>query len=128
MGEGEEEENLKALSKKLGADKNIIFTGKLGHNKLIEILKKSIAMLVYTEKDNNMVSVVESIALATPVITTDIPYNASYIKAEKLGIVNNNWNENDLRKLAASDEYINNCINYRKYLPTEYKAGAVFKG
>ncbi len=127
MGEGEEEERLKALSKKLGADKNIIFTGKLGHNKLVEILKKSIAMLVYTEKDNNMVSIVESIALATPVITTDIPYNASYIKSEKLGIVNNNWNEDDLRKLTASDEYINNCINYIKYLPTEYKAEQFLK-
>ena len=54
-------------------------------------------MLVYTEKDNNMVSIVESLALATPVITTDVPYNASYIKAEKLGIVNNNWNEDDFQ-------------------------------
>ena len=68
-----------------------------------------------------------AVKFATPVITTDIPYNASYIKAEKLGIVNNNWNENDLRKLAASDEYINNCINYRKYLPTEYKAEQFLK-
>ena len=127
MGDGDEKENLRKLAKDLGADKNIIFTGKLCHNELIEILKKSIAMLVYTEKDNNMVSIVESIALATPVITTDIPYNASYIKAEKLGIVNNNWNEDDLRKLAASDEYINNCMNYRKYLPTEYKAEQFLK-
>ena len=127
MGDGDEKENLRKLAKDLGADKNIIFTGKLGHNKLIEILKKSIAMLVYTEKDNNMVSIVESIALATPVITTDIPYNASYIKAEKLGIVNNNWNDDDLRKLATSDEYINNCMNYRKYLPTEYKAEQFLK-
>ena len=127
MGDGDEKENLCKLAKDLGADKNIIFTGKLGHNKLIEILKKSIAMLVYTEKDNNMVSVVESIALATPVITTDIPYNASYIKAEKLGIVNNNWNEDDLYKIACDKKYIDNCINYRKYLPTEYKAEQFLK-
>ncbi len=127
MGDGEEKENLVNLSKKLGADKNIIFTGKLGHNELIEILKKSIAMLVYTEKDNNMVSIVESLALATPVITTDVPYNASYIKAEKLGIVNNNWNEDDLNELKKNEEYINNCLNYRKYLPTEYKAEQFLK-
>ena len=50
-----------------------------------------------------------------------------YIKAEKLGIVNNNWNDDDLRKLATSDEYINNCMNYRKYLPTEYKAEQFLK-
>ena len=122
MGEGEEKENLKALAKNLNADENIIFTGKLNHSDLIEILKKSKAMLVYTEKDNNMVSIVESIALATPIITTSVPYNSSYIKANELGIVKDNWNEDDLNKIACDNKYINNCMNYRKYLPTEYKA------
>lgn len=122
MGEGEEKENLKALAKKLNADENIIFTGKLNHSDLIEILKKSKAMLVYTEKDNNMVSIVESIALATPIITTSVPYNSSYIKANELGIVKDDWNEDDLNKIACDNKYINNCMNYRKYLPTEYKA------
>lgn len=122
MGEGEEKENLKALAKKLNADENIIFTGKLNHSDLIEILKKSKAMLVYTEKDNNMVSIVESIALATPIITTSVPYNSSYIKANELGIVKDDWNEDDLNKIACDNKYINSCMNYRKYLPTEYKA------
>lgn len=79
-------------------------------------------MLVYTEKDNNMVSIVESIALATPIITTSVPYNSSYIKANELGIVKDDWNEDDLNKIACDNKYINNCMNYRKYLPTEYKA------
>lgn len=127
MGDGEEKENLVNLSKKLGADKNIIFTGKLGHNELIEILKKSIAMLVYTQSDLNMVSIVESLSLATPVITTSVPYCSSYIESESLGIVDDNWNEDDLRRIATSDEYINNCMNYRKYLPTEYKAEQFLK-
>lgn len=122
MGEGEEKESLKALTKKLNADKNVIFTGKLNHSELIEVLKKSKAMLVYTEKDNNMVSIVESIALATPIITTSVPYNSSYIKSSKLGIVSDNWNEDDLFEISKNKEYINNCMNYRKYLPTEYKA------
>ena len=122
MGEGEEKESLKALAKKLNADENIIFTGKLNHSDLIEILKKSKAKLVYTEKDNNMVSIVESIALATPIITTSVPYNSSYIKANELGIVKDDWNEDDLNKIACDNKYINNCMNYRKYLPTEYKA------
>lgn len=128
MGDGDEKENLRKLAKDLGADKNIIFTGKLGHNELIEILKKSIAMLVYTQSDLNMVSIVESLSLATPVITTSVPYCSSYIESESLGIVDDNWNEDDLRRIATSDEYINNCMNYRKYLPTEYKAEQFFKG
>ncbi len=127
MGDGDEKENLRKLAKDLGADKNIIFTGKLGHNDLIEILKKSIAMLVYTQSDLNMVSIVESLSLATPVITTSVPYCSSYIESERLGIVDDNWNEDDLRRIATSDEYINNCMNYRKYLPTEYKAEQFLK-
>ena len=103
MGEGEEKENLKALAKKLNADENIIFTGKLNHSDLIEILKKSKA-------------------LATPIITTSVPYNSSYIKANELGIVKDDWNEDDLNKIACDNKYINSCMNYRKYLPTEYKA------
>ena len=70
MGEGEEESSLRTQAQELNVYDNITFTGKLPHNELIGILKKSIAMLVYTEKDNNMVSVVESIAVGTPVITT----------------------------------------------------------
>ncbi|MDD6568353.1 MAG: glycosyltransferase [Eubacteriales bacterium] len=127
MGDGDEKENLRKLTKDLSADKNIIFTGKLGHNELIEILKKSIAMLVYTQSDLNMVSIVESLSLATPVITTSVPYCSSYIESESLGIVDDNWNEDDLRRIATSDEYINNCMNYRKYLPTEYKAEQFLK-
>lgn len=127
MGDGEEKENLVDLSKKLGADKNIIFTGKLGHDELIKILAKSKAMLVYTQSDLNMVSIVESISLATPVITTSVPYCSTYIKSEKLGIVSDNWNENDLNELAQNKEYINNCLNYKKCLSTEYKAEQFIK-
>ena len=63
----------------------------------------------------------------TPVITTSVPYCSSYIESENLGIVDDNWNEDDLRRIATSDEYINNCMNYRKYLPTEYKAEQFLK-
>lgn len=127
MGDGEEKENLVDLSKKLGADKNIIFTGKLGHDELIKILAKSKAMLVYTQSDLNMVSIVESISLATPVITTSVPYCSTYIKSKKLGIVSDNWNEDDLFEISQRKEYINNCINYRRTLSTEYKAGQFLK-
>lgn len=121
MGDGEERDNLRALSDDLSIGENVVFTGKLQHTELIEILKKSMAMLIYTEKDNNMVSVVESIALATPIITTSVPYNSNYILSHKLGIVNDTWDEKDLNEIATNSEYINNCIDYRKYLPTDYK-------
>lgn len=127
MGEGEEKDNLISLTEKLNIRNNVIFTGKLSHDKLIEILKRAMAMLVYTEKDNNMVSIVESIALATPVITTSVPYNADYIKRNSLGIVDDNWDSNTLEKIVKSSDYISNCLNYRSSLSTVKKAEEFIK-
>lgn len=122
MGEGEEMSNLKLQAKQLGCSDNIIFTGKLAHSELIGILGKSRAMLVYTEKDNNMVSVVEAIAVATPVITTSVPYNAAYIDKYSLGIVNDKWNADDLERISSDKKYIDNCLSYRNSLSTTAKA------
>lgn len=122
MGEGEEKAALEAQSKKLGIADNVIFTGKLNHSELITILSRSKAMLVYTEKDNNMVSIVESIAVGTPVITTSVPYNSTYIRTQELGIVDDNWDKNTLNKIISDDTYIKNCLNYRAQLSTVSKA------
>lgn len=122
MGEGEEKEKLTLQVKRLKLESSIVFTGKLQHDELISILQKSKAMLVYTEKDNNMVSIVESIAVGTPVITTCVPYNASYIKKHNLGIVNDNWDYNDLKAISENESYMLNCVEYRKTLSTVKKA------
>lgn len=122
MGEGEERESLEALSERLEISNNIIFTGKLPHSDLIKILSKAMAMLVYTEKDNNMISVIEAIAVATPVITTSVPYNASYIEKYALGIVDDNWSYKALKEIKDKKSYMNNCLTYRSQLSTVQKA------
>ena len=122
MGDGEERKSLESQAKKLDINDNIIFTGKLNHSELTSILSQSKAMLVYTEKDNNMVSIVESIAVGTPVITTSIPYNSTYISAQELGIVDDNWDEDTLNRIISTDTYIKNCLNYRAKLSTVSKA------
>lgn len=50
------------------------------HSELMYYLAKAQAMLVYTEKDNSMISSAESIAVCTPVVTISIPDNAIVIK------------------------------------------------
>ncbi|MGN1421712.1 MAG: glycosyltransferase [Eubacterium sp.] len=127
MGDGEEKDNLEAQTKASGIESNVIFTGKLLHDKLIDILKKAKAMLVYTEKDNNMVSVVESIAVGTPVITTSVPYNAEYIKKYALGIVDDNWDFNTMKKIADNKQFIENCFEYRNTLSVKAKAKTFLK-
>ena len=116
-GEGEEEEALKDASRKLGIDGQVIFYGRLSHEKLLPILARAKALLVSTEKDNNMVSIVESIALGTPVVTTSVPYNASYIRREELGIVEDGWSADALKRIVSDNEkYVENCLAYREKL------------
>lgn len=121
MGDGEDRAKLENQVKELGIENNVIFTGKLQHNELISILNKSAAMLLYTEKDNSMISVVESIAVGTPVVTNSVPFNSTYIKPNKLGIVNDNWNEDDLYEVMNNKIYVSNCIDYRNELSTHYR-------
>lgn len=123
IGKGDLEDALKAQVNSLHMEKNVTFTGKLSHGQLIPLLSQAMALLVNTEKDNNMVSIVESIATATPVVTTEVPLNASYIKKNQLGIAKNEWNERDLREVVVNGQrFISNCLLYRESLSTNRRA------
>ena len=121
FGEGECEEALKKQCETLGLGDKAVFFGKVSHGELKGYLSKARALLVYTRKDNNMVSIVESIACATPIVTTGVPYNASYIREYGLGIVNDLWGESDLEKIVSDSQYIENCLEYRKNISTNGK-------
>ncbi len=120
IGDGELKAELEAQAKALGISESIIFTGKLPHSELLPILAKSKAMLVNTRQDNNMISIIEAIAVGTPVITTTVPLNCPYIIANRLGIADDNWDENSLNEISENNiSYINNCLAYRQQLSTE---------
>jgi 1,2-diacylglycerol 3-alpha-glucosyltransferase len=128
FGEGECEAALKEKAEQLGIGGKTVFFGKVEHNTLKDYLSRARAMLVYTRQDNNMVSIVESIACATPIITTTVPYNASYIKANKLGIAKDEWDENDLNEICEnSDFYVSRCLEYRAEVSTEKKVSQFLK-
>ena len=38
-----------------------------------------------------MISIVEAIAVGTPIVTTDVPLNSTYIKEYQLGIAKKQW-------------------------------------
>lgn len=117
IGAGEEEEALKNLTRRLGMEGKVEFLGKLSHEVLLPMVASAKALLVSTEKDNNMVSIVESIALGTPVVTTSVPYNASYIRREELGIVEDDWSSDTLVRIISENErYVANCLAYRRKL------------
>ncbi len=127
IGQGEEEKKLKDLSARLGLDEQIIFCGQMTHEQMMPIVAAAKALLVYTQKDNNMVSIVESIALGTPIVTTTVPYNAAYIRREGLGIVEDDWNGKTLEQICAGNlTYVHNCMKYREKLSNVYCANQFF--
>lgn len=120
-GEGEKRIELEKLTHSLGLDSKVIFLGKLPHKELIEYLSNAKAMLIYTKKDNSMISIAESIAVGTPVITTSIPDNAKYIKENRLGIVSDCWGVKELENVINNNsKYVNNCKEYRHQLDNEH--------
>jgi 1,2-diacylglycerol 3-alpha-glucosyltransferase len=120
-GEGIEKEKLIGLVNKNKYKNNVIFLGFLSHKELIIILSKSKAMLVNTSRDLNMVSIDESLACCTPVITNSVPFTSDYIKEKQLGIVNDNWSANDLLNVSKNNIYVDNCIKNREYQDYKYK-------
>lgn len=126
MGDGDEKQNLENEVKRLNICDSVIFTGRLMHNELEKRLAHAMAMLVYTEKDNNMISIVESIAVGTPVLTTTVPYNASYITEYGLGIADDNWNCDTLKEIT-DKKYIEACEKYREKISTKSKVELFYK-
>lgn len=124
IGSGDRERQLRKLACEKGVQGQVLFCGHMTHEELIPIVAASKAMLVYTSKDNNMVSVVESIAVGTPVVTTAVPYNAAYIRKERLGLVQDNWNVEALQEIVDDNAfYRKNCLLYRRKLSNDYCAG-----
>jgi 1,2-diacylglycerol 3-alpha-glucosyltransferase len=117
------EKKLKQQTVELGIEANVEFVGSKPHSELNRLIAKSMAMLVDTGQDNNMLSISESIVAGTPVITNLVPTNASIIREHKLGIVKNNWDEKTLTDIIENNAlYVDNCIAYRELLSTKYSA------
>lgn len=123
IGDGILREKLQEQVKQLREEVHIQFLGKLNHETLMPILAKAKGLLINTSKDNSMVSIVESIATGTPIITTPVPFNASYIRENSLGIVKENWDQEDLKGICENNTfYVDNCTCYREKLSNEYFA------
>lgn len=120
IGDGDERENLEKLVEQEKLKDYVIFTGKLQHPQMISYLNTAKAMLVYTEKDNSMISIAESIAVATPVLTTSVPDNSTVIEKYGLGIVDDDWNRMSLETIVESNSvYVSRCIQYRYMIDNE---------
>lgn len=84
---------------------------------------KAKALLIDTMQDNNMVSIPETIACGTPVVTNTIPTNVYVIEECGLGIVKDDWTDEDLIEIINNTEaYTKHCVDYHEKLGSEYAA------
>ena len=122
-GRGPEEDHLKVLVKELNIESVVYFTGFLSHHELNKQVSQSIASLIATKKDLNMVSIPESIVSGTPILSNTIPALSSYIVNNCLGICKDNWGIEELELMVENQQkFSSNCIQKRDDLSSENSA------
>ena len=120
-GDGDEKTKLVDLVNRLKLNDHVVFLNKLPHSSLVKYLSEAIALLIYTEKDNSMISISEAIAVGTPIVTTSVPDNSVYIRDNSLGIVSDCWGADDLIKVVRNNsKYVDNCNKYRATLDNNF--------
>lgn len=119
VGKGELESSLKEYVLKEKIQKNVIFVGFKKHIDLCDIVSESMALLINTRQDNNMVTIPEAIVSGTPIVTNLVPTNSTMINDNNLGIAKNDWNDEDLVEIADNNSfYVEQCEKYRNELST----------
>lgn len=122
IGDGESRVVLEKQAKNSSFSNNVVFKGFLSHNQMMDDLSHSLAMLVSTERDENMITIDESLACCTPIITTSVPFTSSYIKENGLGYVDDNWSAKTLKEcIYNNDTLVNNCFEERFKQDYSYK-------
>ena len=117
IGEGDQRQELEQQVARLGISDKVTFHGFLSHERLAEPLRRSLALLVDTSNDLNMVTIAEAITSGTPVVTNTVPSTSSFIAANGLGIVRDGWDEHDLiQAITSYDAMHKACVGEGKEL------------
>ena len=127
-GRGPEEEYLKTLVKELNIEFAVCFMGFLSHDELNKHISQSIASLIATTKDLNMVSIPESIVSGTPVLSNTVPALSSYIVKNYLGICKDDWGVEEMElMIEKQQEFIINCLQKRDDLSSKSSAKKIIE-
>lgn len=94
IGDGPQGEELRAKSRELGLEKNIIFTGRLGQVALFDYIKAADLFALNTGYEGQSHQILETMALGTPVITTAVGGNPETVENGKTGILLK-WNDKE---------------------------------
>lgn len=122
-GDGNQLDNLVLLTNQLGIKDSVIFCGRLNHNDLNNTLGKAKCLLIDTLMDLAILTVSESIAVGTPIVSNTVIDNCFFINDNSFGIAKDNWSHLDIMTVIDNnDEYVENCIKHRETLSFDYYA------
>jgi alpha-1,3-mannosyltransferase len=80
---------LESLSKKLGIEKNVVFTGRISHDKLINFFEKAQFFVCASEYEGFGISILEAMAAGLPVVVNDIDAFRTFVKNRENGFITN---------------------------------------
>ena len=119
-GDGVLREEYDRQIKEMGRERQIVLWGKLPHKELFRYYRDSKASLFDSLRELNMLAIMESVAMTTPVVTNRVPFDSEIVEKRKLGIAKNDWNEDDIaRMIERNDEYVENCREYASLITVD---------
>lgn len=125
-GDGVERQALEQLATDLGISYHVDFPGFLPREELGHLVASSLAFLVDTLADLNVISIVESVVAGTPVVTNRVPLTAPWIEREGLGIARDGWDASDLARIVDdAPQYSEACGRVRPTLTCEAAAASL---
>ena len=119
-GDGDFRKELEALVAQLDLQSQVTFLGYLQQHALNEAIRRSYVSMFNTLRDQNMLSISESVVSGTPVMTNLLPALSGFVAKERVGIAKDNWDETDLVTIIANNSfYVDNCFNCREKMSIE---------
>ena len=94
IGDGPHRESLQILTKKLGLEKNVIFSGYATSEEKIKKISESNAMLFSSIIEGFGLVILEAFSQNKPVLVSDIPPMSDIIQNNKTGLIIDPHNEN----------------------------------
>lgn len=87
VGSGPQEAELKAKTQELGLDHAVKFVGRLDQKELFEYIKAADIFALNTTYEGLSHQILETMAIGTPVVTTDVGGNPETIRHGKTGVL-----------------------------------------
>lgn len=100
VGTGPESESLSSLAGELGLEKNVIFVGSVGNDRVVEIMKEAGMLVLNSNYEGMSHTILQAMACKLPVIASNIEPNAAIITDQHNGLLVENSPESIAKSIS----------------------------